>query len=70
VTTDAYDDGSAAEAAEAVAHHHPVGHHPEDPNLGVVRGGLAPGAAVAALIAAAVTIAGVVLLALAVGSNR
>jgi hypothetical protein len=64
--TDVYDAGSQAEAVEAVLHH---GHHPDDPNLGVVRGGLAPGAALAAAIAAAVTLVGVVLLAIAVGSN-
>jgi hypothetical protein len=51
-------------ASTAIAHH-----HPEDPNAGIVRGRPARGAVVAALLTAAVTVAGVVLLALAVGGK-
>ena len=55
---------SRAEAVAADVHHH---HHPDDGNAGVVRGRVGRGAVLAALVAGAVTIAGVVLLALAVG---
>jgi hypothetical protein len=48
---------------------HPHHHHPEDPNLGVVRGRLGRGAVIAAVLAAAVTVVGVVLLALAIGGG-
>jgi hypothetical protein len=58
--------GSRAEAVAAVAHHR---HHPADPNVGVVRGKPGPHALLAAVVTAAVTIAGVVLLALAIGGN-
>ena len=56
--------GSRAEAVAADVHHH---HHPEDGNAGVVRGRIGRGAVLAALVAGAVTVAGMVLLALAVG---
>jgi hypothetical protein len=45
-------------------------HHPEDTNAGIVRGRPARGALLAAVITAAVTVAGVVLLALAVGGTH
>ena len=61
-----YDDGSRAEAVAAVVHH---GHHPADPNEGVVRGELAPSAVIAGIVAAAVTIAAVIALALAIGTG-
>jgi len=51
-------------AATAIAHH-----HPEDTNAGIVRGRPARGAILAAVLTAAVTVAGVVLLALAVGGK-
>jgi hypothetical protein len=54
------------EAVEAVEHHR---HHPADPNAGVVRGRLTRQAVLAAVISAAITIAGVVLLALAIGNK-
>jgi hypothetical protein len=44
-------------------------HHPDDPNLGVVRMRVSRGALVASVVAAAVTTLGVVLLAIAVGSR-
>jgi hypothetical protein len=56
-----FEAGSRAEAAAADVHHH------EDGNAGVVRGRIGRGALLAALVAGAVTVAGVVLLALAVG---
>jgi hypothetical protein len=59
--------GSRVEAAVAEVHHH---HHPDDPNVGVVRVPLSRGAVVAAVASAAVTIAAVVLLALAIGGSR
>jgi hypothetical protein len=59
-----YDAGSRAEAVAADVHHH---HHPDDGNAPVVRGRLGRGVVVAALVATAVTVAGVVLLAIAVG---
>ena len=55
--------GSQFEAVAAVVHHK---HHPADPNVGVVRGRLGRGAVVAALLSAAVTLTGVVFLALAI----
>jgi len=51
-------------ATSVIAHH-----HPEDPNVGIVRGRPARGAVLAAVLTAAVTVAGVVLLALAVGGK-
>jgi hypothetical protein len=54
------------EAVEAEVHHH---HHPDDPNAGVVRGRLSRQAVVAAVIATAVTLVGVVLLAIAIGNG-
>ena len=48
---------------------HIAHHHPEDANAGIVRGRPARGAVLAALLTAAVTVAGVVLLALAVGGK-
>jgi hypothetical protein len=65
--TDVYDEGSRVEAVTAVVHHH---HHPADPNVGVVRGRLGPHAVLAGLLAAAATVAGVVLLALAIGGGK
>ena len=58
--------GSRAEAVAAVVHHQ---HHPADPNAGVVRAKAGPHAALTAFVATAVTVLGVVLLALAVGSR-
>jgi len=66
VTDEPYEAGSRAEAAAAVVHHH---HHPADPNLGLVRAKPGPHAVLAAVVATAVTVLGVVLLALAVGSR-
>jgi ABC-type Zn2+ transport system substrate-binding protein/surface adhesin len=64
---DPYDRGSRAEAeAAADQHHH---HHPDDPNAGVLRGELGPHAWLAGGIAAALTIAGVVWLAVAIGGH-
>ena len=54
------------EAVEAVVHHH---HHPDDPNAGVVRGTVSREAVLAAVITAAITIVGIVLLALAIGNK-
>jgi len=51
-------------AAAVIAHH-----HPEDANAGIVRGRPARGVVLAAVLTAAVTVAGVVLLALAVGGK-
>jgi hypothetical protein len=48
---------------------HPHLHHPEDPNTGVVRARLGRGAAVTGFVAAAVTLVGVVLFALAIGGH-
>ena len=56
---------SRAEAVSAGVHHHH--HHPADPNVGVVRGRLDRRAVVAGLLAAAVTIVGLVMLGLAIG---
>jgi hypothetical protein len=61
-----YDQGSHVEAVAAVVHHR---HHPADPNVGVVRGRLSRGAVLAASVSGAVTILGVVLLALAIGNR-
>jgi len=63
---DKFEVGSRAEAVAAVVHHH---HHPADPNAGVVRAKAGPHAVLAAVVATAVTVLGVVLLALAVGSR-
>ena len=63
---DDVDQGSRVEAVAAVVHHH---HHPADPNVGVVRAKPGPHAVLAAVVAAAVTMLGVVLLAIAVGSR-
>jgi hypothetical protein len=54
------------EAVEAAEHHR---HHPADPNAGVVRGRLSRQAVLAGVISAAITIAGVVLFALAIGNK-
>ena len=51
--------------AVSVIHHH----HPADPNVGVVRARPGRNAVVAAVVAAAVTVLGMVLLAVAVGSR-
>ena len=51
--------------AASVIHHHP----PADPNVGVVRARPGRNAVVAAVVAAAVTVLGMVLLAVAVGSR-
>jgi len=56
---------SLSEAVVAGVHHHH--HHPADPNAGVVRGRVEPRAIAAAVLAAAVTIAALVLLGLAIG---
>jgi hypothetical protein len=66
VSDETYDEGSRAEAVAAIVHHR---HHPADPNAGVVRARVGRHTVLAATIAAAVTVAGVVLLALAVGSR-
>ena len=60
------DQGSRVEAVAAVVHHH---HHPADPNVGVVRARPGKHAMLAAFLATAVTVLGVVLLALAVSST-
>ena len=44
-------------------------HHPDDPNLGVVRMRVGRGALIASVVSAAVTLLGVVLLAVAVGNR-
>jgi hypothetical protein len=54
------------EAVEAAEHHL---HHPADPNAGAVRGRLSRQAVLAAVISAAITIAVVVLFALAIGNK-
>jgi hypothetical protein len=59
---------SRVEAVVAGVHHHH--HHPADPNLGVVRGRLGRRAVLAATVAAAVTIAGLVLFGLAIGVGK
>jgi hypothetical protein len=58
--------GSRTEAVVAELHHH---HHPADPNVGVVRVPVQPRALLAGAVAAAVTIAALVLLALAIGGS-
>ena len=62
---DVAEQGSRTEAVSAVVHHH---HHPADPNAGVVRARAGRHVVVTALVATAVTVLGVVLLALAVSS--
>jgi hypothetical protein len=57
--------GSRLEAVAAGLHHHPA-----DPNDGVVRARLGGRAIVTALVAAAVTVIGFVLFALAIGGNH
>jgi hypothetical protein len=57
--------GSRAEAVAAVVHHH---HHPADPNVGVLRARPGKHVVATALVATAVTVLGVVMLALAVSS--
>ena len=64
--TDVYDDGSEVEAVAAVVHHR---HHPADPNVGVVRGRMSRQAVLAAVVSAAITLVGVVALALAIGNH-
>ena len=54
----------------STARHSIAHHHPEDPNVGIVRGRTGRGALLAAALTAAVTVAGVVLLALAVGGSH
>jgi len=44
-------------------------HHPDDPNVGVVHGQVSRQAVLAAAVTAAVTLVGVVLLALAIGNK-
>jgi len=63
---DTYETGSRAEAVAAVVHH---GHHPADLNDGVVRGELTRRAVVTGIVAAALTIAAVVVLAIAIGTG-
>jgi hypothetical protein len=77
VSDDVYDEGSAVETEIAEVHHEIAAegrfiahHHPEDPNSGIVRGRPARGALLAAVLTAAVTVVGVVLLALAVGGGH
>ena len=64
--SDEFAAGSHVEAAAAVVHHH---HHPADPNIGMVRAKPGPHAVSAAIGAVAVTLLGVVLLAIALGSR-
>ena len=66
MSEEVYDEGSRVEAVAAVVHH---GHHPADPNVGVVRGELTRSAVVTGIVAAALTGAAVVLLALAIGTG-
>jgi hypothetical protein len=77
VSDDVYEEGSAVETEIAEVHHEFAAegrfiahHHPEDPNSGIVRGRPGRGALLAAVLTAAVTVAGVVLLALAVGGGH
>ena len=74
---DVYKEGSAVETELAEVHHEIAAegrfhahHHPENPNAGIVRGRPARGVLLAAALTAAVTVAGVVLLALAVGGTH
>ena len=53
-------------SAVAAIHHH----HPADPNAGVVRARPGRHVVLTAVVAAAVTVLGVVLLALAIGGSR
>ena len=66
MTEEIYEQGSQVEAVAAVVHHR---HHPADPNAGVVRGELSRQAILAAVVSAAITIAAVVLLAVAIGNH-
>ena len=66
MTEEIYEQGSQVEAVAAVVHHR---HHPADPNAGVVRGELSRQAILAAVVSAAITIAAVVLLAIAIGNH-
>ena len=61
------DGGSRVEAVAAVVHHL---HHPADPNAGVVRARAGKHAVPTAVVATALTVLGVVLLALAIGGSR
>jgi hypothetical protein len=77
MSDDVYDEGSAVETEIAEVHHEIAAqgrfiahHHPHDANSGIVRGRPARGALLAAALTAAVTVAGVVLLALAVGGGH
>ena len=77
MSDDVYQEGSAVETEIAEVHHEIAAegrfiahHHPEDSNAGIVRGRPARGALLAAVLTAAVTVAGVVLLALAVGGSH
>jgi hypothetical protein len=66
VSDEPLEQGSRVEAVAAVEHHH---HHPADPNVGVVRARPGKHVVVTAFLATAVTVLGVVLLALAVSSS-
>jgi hypothetical protein len=68
VTGPTPEDGSRVEAAVALVHH--AHHHPADPNVGVLRARLDRTAVVAAVVAAALTVAGVILLGLAIGGSH
>jgi hypothetical protein len=77
VSDDVYDEGSMVETEIAQVHHEIAAegrfvahHHPEDGNSGIVRGRPARGVLIAAALTAAVTVAGVVLFALAVGGSH
>ena len=61
-----FDEGSRAEAVAAIVHHK---HHPANPNEGVVRGELTRGAVISGIVAAVLTIAAVVVLAIAIGTG-
>ena len=63
---DVAEQGSRIEAVAAVVHHR---HHPADPNAGVVRARPGRHVVTAAIVATAVTVLGVVLLALAVAPS-
>jgi hypothetical protein len=66
VSHEPFEQASQVEAVAAVVHHH---HHPADPNAGVVRARPGKHAVLSACVAAAVTVLGVVLLALAVSTT-
>jgi len=55
--------------ATDVAGPHPHRHHPADPNIGVVRMRLGPGAVLAGVVASLAALGGLVALAVAVGSH-